>query len=132
MKWALQDKKKKKYSMKRLFKSFKYAFCGIFKAYQTEQNLLIHTLVMIMVLGLSWYLKVSFIELCIVVLAIGLVISLEMINTAIENTVDMAMPTLHPLAKNAKDVASGAVLISCFTAIVIGLIIFVPKILLLL
>lgn len=129
MKWASQDKRKKKYSLKRLFRSFKYAFCGIFKAYKTEQNLLIHTLAMIIVLGLSWYLKISYIELAIVVLTIGLVISLELVNTAIENTVDMAMPNIHPLAKNAKDVASGAVLISCFTAIAVAVIIFVPKIL---
>ena len=84
---------------------------------------------MIFVLGLSWYFKISLIEFCIVVFAIGLVISLELVNTSIENTVDMAMPNLHPLAKNAKDIASGAVLFACFTAITIGLVIFLPKIL---
>lgn len=129
MKWVLQDKKRKKYSLKRLLRSFRYAFCGIFKAYKTEQNLLIHTIAMILILCLSWYLKISYIELAIVVLAIGLVISLELVNTSIENTVDMAMPNIHPLAKNAKDIASGAVLVSCFTAIAIAIIIFVPKLL---
>lgn len=128
MKWASQGKRKKKYSIKRFFKSFKYAFCGIGKAYQTEQNLVIHTLVTFLVLGLSWYFKISTIELMFIVFAIGLVITLELVNTAIENTVDMAMPNIHPLAKNAKDMASSAVLVASFTATAIGLIVFLPKI----
>lgn len=131
MKWASHDKKKK-YSLKRLGKSFKYAFTGIFKAYKTEQNLVIHTIAAILVLILSFYLKVSSIEFCILVLVIGLVLVMEMVNTAIEYTVDMAMPNIHPLAKIAKDVASGAVLISAFVSIVVGLIILLPKILALL
>lgn len=63
-----------------------------------------------------------------IVFAIGLVITLELVNTAIENTVDMAMPNIHPLAKNAKDMASSAVLVASFTATAIGLIVFLPKI----
>ena len=128
MKWPSQDKRKKRYSLKRLFKSFGYAFCGIFKAYKTEQNLIIHTIAMILVLGLSWYFKISNIEFLFIVLSIGLVISLELINTSIENVVDMAMPNIHPLAKNAKDIASGAVLFGCFVAIIVGITIFLPKI----
>ena len=128
MKWVSQGKRKKKYSIKRFFKSFKYAFSGLRKAYQTEQNLIIHTLVTFLVLGLSWYFKISTIELMFIIFAIGLVITLELINTAIENTVDMAMPNKHPLAKNAKDIASSAVLVASITAIIIGLIVFVPRI----
>ena len=128
MKWVSPGKKKKKYSFKRLFRSFKYAFTGILKAYKTEQNLVIHTIVMALVLGVSWYFKISQVELMFIILSIGLVISLELVNTAIENTVDMAMPNMHPLAKNAKDIASGAVLFGCITAVAIGLIIFIPKI----
>ena len=128
MKWASHDKKKK-YSLKRLIKSFKYAFAGIFKAYKSEQNLVVHTIMAILVLILSFYLKVTNIEFCILILVIGLVLVMEMINTSIEYTVDMAMPNVHPLAKIAKDVASGAVLISAFVSIVVGLIILLPKIL---
>ena len=58
----------------------------------------------------------------------GLVFALELVNTAIENVVDMSMPNMHPLAKNAKDMASGAVLVSSIIAVIINLIIFVPKI----
>ena len=128
MKWASQDKKKKKYSIKRFFKSFKYAFTGIIKAYGSEQNLLVHTIVAIIVLVTGYFLQLSRIEFCIIVLMIGVVLALEMVNTAIEYTVDMAMPNIHPLAKIAKDVAGGAVLLVCFTAIIIGIIIFLPKI----
>lgn len=128
MKWVSQGKRKKKYSIKRFFKSFKYAFSGISKVYKTKQNLVIHTIVLILVLGLSWYLKISNIELMLIVLVMGLVFALEFVNAAIENTVDMAMPNMHPLAKNAKDMASGAVLVSSITAVIIYLIIFIPKI----
>lgn len=128
MKWVSQGKRKKKYSIKRFFKSFKYALSGIKKAYQTEQNLVIHTIATFLVLGLSWYFKISTIELMFIIFAIGLVITLELINTAIENTVDMAMPNMHPLAKNAKDIASSAVLVASITALIIGLIVFVPRI----
>jgi len=128
MKWVSQGKRKKKYSIKRFFKSFKYAFSGIGKAYNTKQNLVIHTIVLFLILNLSWYLKISNSELMFIVLAMGLVFALELVNAAIENTVDMAMPNMHPLAKNAKDMASAAVLVSSLMAIIINLIIFVPKI----
>ena len=131
MKWALQDKKKKKYSIKRFCKSFKYAFSGIFKAYKSEQNLLVHTIVAIIVLIGGYLLKINRLEFCIIILVIGFILSLELVNTAIEYTVDMAMPNIHPLAKIAKDVASGAVLIASFIAIIIGVIIFLPKIIIL-
>lgn len=128
MKWVSQGRRKKKYSIKRFFKSFKYALEGLRKAYQTKQNLIIHTMATFLVLGLSWYFKISTIELMFIVFAIGFVISLELVNTAIENTIDMAMPNIHPLAKNAKDIASSAVLVASLTSIIIGGIIFVPKI----
>ena len=127
MKWASKNKRKK-YSLKRLIHSFGYASRGIVTVYKTEQNILIHTIMAILVIALSFYLKISNLEFCIIVLAIGLVIALEIINTALEYTIDMAMPNIHPMAKMAKDAASGAVLISAITSIVIGLIIFIPKI----
>ena len=130
MKWELKNKRKK-YSLKRLIHSFGYAIKGILTVYKTEQNIVIHTIVAALVIILSFYLKVSSIELCFLILAIGLVIAFEIINTALEYVVDMAMPNIHPMAKMAKDAASGAVLITAIAAIMIGLIIFLPKIILL-
>ena len=106
MKWESKGRKKT-YSIKRFCNSFKYALQGIKSAYKTEQNLLFHTVVAILV--------------------IGLVITAELINTSIENAIDMAMPSIHPLAKTAKDVASGAVLFSAFIAIIVGCLIYIPK-----
>ena len=126
MKWISKGNKKK-YSTKRFFKSFTYAFEGIKTACKTEQNFLFDALFAVLTIIIGFILKLSVVEFSIVLIAIGLVISLELINTAIEYTVDMAMPEIHPLAKAAKDIASGAVLISAILALIVGLIIYLPK-----
>ena len=126
MKWESKGKKKK-YGLKRLRKSFVYASRGIISAYKTEQNLLIHTIALVINIILMILLKLSVIECCIIIIAIIMVFALEMVNTAIEYTVDMAMPQIHPLAKISKDVASGAVLVTAIGATIIGLIIYIPK-----
>lgn len=126
MKWISKGNKKK-YSTKRFFKSFTYAFEGIKTACKTEQNFLFDAIFAILTIIIGFLLKLSAIEFSIVLIAIGLVISLELINTAIEYTVDMAMPEIHPLAKAAKDISSGAVLISAILALIVGLIIYLPK-----
>ena len=128
MKWVSKGKKKK-WTCKRFFKGFTYAFSGIFNAYKTEPNLIVETIIGILAIVLGIYLKFSNIELCIVALTIGMVISKELMNTAIEYTVDMAMPEVHPLAKGAKDSAAGSVLFSCICAIAIGILLYLPKIL---
>ncbi len=127
MKWVSKGKKKT-YSIKRLGNSFKYAWEGIKSAYKTEQNILIHTIVAILVLFVGIIVKLSYLEFAIVFLVIGLVIAAEMFNTSIENAIDMAMPSIHPLAKASKDVASGAVLFSAIIAIIVGCFIYIPKI----
>ncbi len=127
MKWISKGNKKK-YSINRFFKSFSYAFTGIKTACKTEQNFLFDAIFAVMTIILGFILKLSTIEFAIVLLAIGLVISLELINTSIEYTIDMAMPEIHPLAKAAKDISSGAVLISAVMALIVGLIIYLPKI----
>lgn len=113
---------------KKLRNSFKYAFEGIGEALKTEQNLKIHFFIMIAVITAGLVFKINAMEWIACVILFGLVISLELINTAIETTVDIAMPEKNEKAKLAKDVAAGAVLISAIMAIVVGLIIFVPKI----
>ena len=127
MRWISKGKKKK-YSLKRLIKSFGYAGRGMFEAFQTEQNLLIEFVVALVAIGLGIYFKLSSIEFCIVMLSIGLVIGLEFVNTSIEYTIDMAMPEIHPLAKIAKDVASSAVLFASICSVIVGLIIYLPKV----
>ena len=127
MKWESKGKKKK-YSIKRFFKSFSYAYDGIKMVFKTEQNFLVDLIIGILTIVLGFILKISLTEFAIIILTIGLVISMELINTSIEYTVDMAMPQIHPLAKSAKDVAGAAVLFVSFIAIVVGLIIFLPKI----
>lgn len=122
-----RDKLKEK-SFKRLFKSFKYAIEGIIYAFKYEQNIIVHTLVMILVILLGIIVKLSIFEWLICLILFGLVIATEMINTAIEATVDLACDKKDPLAKIAKDTASGAVLVFAITASIAGIIIFLPKI----
>lgn len=122
-----RDKLKEK-SFKRLFKSFKYAIEGIIYAFKYEQNIIVHTLVMILVIILGIIVKINYFEWLICLILFGLVIATEMINTSIEATVDLACDKKHPLAKIAKDTASGAVLVFAITAAIAGLIIFIPKI----
>ena len=122
-----RDKLKEK-SFKRLIKSFKYAIEGIIYAFKYEQNIIIHTLVMFLVILLGIILKINIFEWLICLILFGLVIATEMINTSIEAAVDLACDKKHPLAKIAKDTASGAVLVFALTASIAGLIIFLPKI----
>ena len=127
MKWISKGKKKK-YSIKRFFKGFKHAFDGLIGAFKTEQNLLIELVVGILLIILGLYLEIRMIELCLIILGIGITISLELLNTSIENVVDMSMPEVHPLAKIAKDIAEASVLIMALITFIITLIIYIPKI----
>ena len=114
---------------KKLKNSFKFAFEGIKTAFKEEQNLKIHVIIMIIVVIFGALLKISKIEWIICIILFGLVLGAEMINTAIENTVDLITEEINPKAKVAKDVAAGAVLVSAVCSVIIGFIIFMPKIL---
>lgn len=114
--------------MKKLINSFKYAICGIFTAFKEEKNMKVHVAIMLCVIIAGILLKISMQEWIICVILFGLVIASELFNTAIELTVDLAMPEKNEIAKKAKDIAAGAVLITAIVAIVVGLIIFIPKI----
>lgn len=113
----------------KIINSFKYAFQGILTALKTEQNLKIHFAIMILVIIAGFILKISSIEWITCVILFAFVISLELINTAIETVVDLAMPEINEKAKIAKDVAAAAVLVSAICAAIVGVIIFIPKIL---
>ncbi len=113
---------------KKLRNSFKYAFEGVTEAWKTEQNLKIHFVIMALVIVAGFIFKISLIEWIVCLLLFAIVISLELINTAIETTVDIAMPEINEKAKYAKDIAAGAVLFSAIISVIVGLIIFLPKI----
>lgn len=123
---------KKVLSIKRLRKSFGYAFKGIDDVIKHEPNMKIHVVVAILVVIMAFILKVSIIEWIILVLLIGAVLAAETINTTIENLVDMYTKEYDEKAKIVKDTAAGTVLILAITSAIIGLIIFIPKIICLL
>lgn len=87
----------------------------------------IHFLSAVLVVIAGFATGLSYSEWLIITIMIALVIGAEMINTAIECTVNLASPELHPLAKKAKDVAAGAVLVFAIASVIIGLLIFLPK-----
>lgn len=124
----IKNKKGKWIKMKKLIKSFKYAFEGISTGIKEEQNMKIHIAIIILVIIFGIILKISKIEWIICIALFGLVISMELINTAIENTVDLVTKEKNEQAKIAKDVAAGAVLVSAIASAIVGLIIFIPKI----
>lgn len=107
--------------------SFKYAFEGIISTIKEERNMFIHFLIAIIVVITGIYVRLSLNEWFICLLLFALVFSLELINTAIENTVDLVTTKKNKKAKIAKDAAAGAVLIAAIFASIIGIIIFLPK-----
>ena len=96
---------------------------------RTQPNARIHAVAAIVVVAGGWFFDITRGEWCAVVVAIGLVLTAEGINTSIEATVDLASPDRHPLAERAKDVAAGAVLLASLAAAVVGLLIFGPHVL---
>lgn len=110
-----------------LYRSFGYAFEGIFTCIRNERNMKIHVAVTLLVIIVGFVLGLSITEWCICLGLFGLVMALELVNTAVEAVVDLVTAERHPLAKIAKDTAAGAVLIAAIMAAVIGLLIFVPK-----
>jgi diacylglycerol kinase len=108
--------------------SFKYAFEGLWTALKDEPNLKIHIFLAVLVLLLGIFFQITLTDWLLVFFAIGLVISVELTNTAIEEVVNSFTSNTHPSAKKAKDVAAGAVLISACTALIIGLFVFLPYI----
>lgn len=106
--------------------SFKYAIKGIKTVLWAEQNFRIHLLATFIVIALGFYLNVSNQDWLWLTLAIALVLVTEMINTAIEQLVDLAEPNHNPNAGKIKDIAAGAVLVSAITSAIIGAIILWP------
>jgi diacylglycerol kinase (ATP) len=107
-----------------IIESFNYAFEGIIHVLRTQRNMRIHFIVAAVVLVLGLASNVSRLELIALVLAIAFVLIAEMLNTAIEGAIDVATTSFDPMAKLAKDIAAGAVLIATINAVAIGYLVF--------
>ena len=112
--------------VKRLFKSFVYAFRGLFKTWREEQNLQIQSAAGLVVIFLGWYFKIENWEWLILILVIGLVILMELVNSAVERITDVLKPRLDSYVKEIKDIMAAAVMLASVIAVIIGLIIFLP------
>jgi diacylglycerol kinase len=116
---ALKDKKKSI--------GFSFAWNGLREAAKLEKNFRIHLIFTVIVIIAGFVFKLSLLEWALIILVIGFVLAAELINTVIEKMLDYIKPELHPTAKLIKDYAAGAVLIAAITAVLIGIIIFMPK-----
>ena len=110
-----------------VFQSFNYAFEGVIHALRTQRNMRIHFAVATVVLILAFSYGVTKIELMALLVAISFVLIAEMVNTAIEATIDLSTTSFDPLAKIAKDIAAGAVLVAAVNAIVVGYLVFADR-----
>jgi len=117
----------KPFSIQARLKSFVYAFEGIKAFLKYEPQALIHLIAANVVIIGGFYFKINTNEWIAVIFAIGIVVVSEMLNTAIEKLTDMVSPEIHPNAKVVKDIAAGAVLMASIVAAVIGVIVFLPK-----
>jgi len=107
---------------------FQNAFRGLRVFWATTKNLKIHVSLAVLDIILGFYFHISTLEWIAIVFAIGFVLVTEAINTAIEIDIDLTSPEFHPYARDTKDVAAAAVLLASYTAAIVGLIIFLPKI----
>jgi len=110
-----------------LVRSFNFAFEGIVWSLRTQRNMRLHFTVGATALVLAVSLEVTRTELVALILCIGMVLAVEMLNSAIEAAIDIAKPTYDPLAKIAKDVAAGSVLITAVMSVAVGYLVFVER-----
>ena len=113
--------------LKNRVNSFKHACNGLVIILKTEVNFKIHLVLLFVVIGLGWFLDISSFEWLVVIIISSVVMVSEAFNTALEYVVDLASPEYHLLAKKAKDVGAASALIASIGAVIIGLIIFLPK-----
>lgn len=113
--------------LKKRIASFRYAFQGVKVLFATQSHAQIHAFAAFMVVLAGWYFHISVVEWCLVIICIAAVMAAEGLNTAIETLTDLVSPDFHPLAGRAKDIAAGAVLLLSIGAMLVGILIFVPK-----
>lgn len=117
------------FSIVKRAKSFTHAGRGIWIFIKTTHNAWIHLSVLVLVVVAGLYFGITVTDWLAITLASGFVLVAEAFNTAIEIDIDLTSPTYHPYARDTKDVAAGAVLISAVTAVVVGLLVFGPPVL---
>lgn len=108
-------------------KRFRYAIKGLISAFRSEVNMRIHIIAAVLVCIAGFYFDISSVEWIGIILCIVLVISFELINTAIEELCNMVQQEQHPIIKKVKDIAAAAVLVAAIGSVVAALIIFLPK-----
>ncbi|MGV3609993.1 MAG: diacylglycerol kinase family protein [Fluviicola sp.] len=121
-------KSSKHFSISERLKSFKYAFEGLRTLFMEEHNARIHAIGAVLAIVLGFALKVSLNEWIALVIVMGLVFICELFNTSLEALANFVSPEKHPQIKKVKDLAAAAVLMSAFSALITGIIIFTPKI----
>jgi len=124
-----QLSEKKRFSIVARAKSFKHAFRGIGIIFKTQHNAWVHAFVGILVVVLGFTYSINEAEWGLLVLCMAAVLTAEGFNTALEIDIDLTSPDYHPYARDTKDVAAGAVLLTVVGAVIVGLIVFLPKIL---
>ena len=112
--------------LRRIVRSFGYAFEGLGLLLRTQPNFLVHLGVALAALVLGLVLHLNPAELAIVVLTIALVLVVECVNTALETLCDLVSPGYHPLVKRAKDISAAAVLLAAVGSVVVALLLYVP------
>lgn len=106
---------------------FLNAFRGMYIVFKTTRHASIHVFFALLAVLLGFYFQISSMEWIAIIFAIGFVLVSESFNTAIEIDIDLTSPEYHPYARDTKDVAAAAVLLSVFAAVAVGIIIFLPK-----
>ena len=123
------DIKKERARDKRLVDSFNFAIEGLISALKNEKHMKVHILAAIIIVILAIIINASKVEILIISLSVSFVIITELVNTAVEAIIDLVSPERHPLAKLAKDVAAGAVLVAAINALCVGYLLFYDKLL---
>ena len=108
-------------------KSFYFALRGIWEGVKTERNIRIHSMMTVVVILLGTYVSLNWIEWLFVLIAVTGTVALELVNSALERVVDLVTEEYHPLARQAKDMAAAAVLLYAIFSVIVGIVIFLPK-----
>ena len=117
-----------KFSIRKRINSFSFAIAGIRSFIIREHNARIHLVSTLAVIIVAWYLHVSLTEAAVLTIVIGLVWITELLNTCVERLADLVTRERNPHIKIIKDLAAGAVLVAAITAVIVGLFIFIPRI----
>ena len=127
----LRDMEKERFSVKKRMKSFQYAFAGLKVLFRHEHNSWIHAVAAICVIVAGFLFRISYVEWIAALIVIGMVFSAEIFNSSLERIADYIQPKRDERIRDIKDLGSAAVLVTAITAAAIGIMIFLPKIIML-